>query len=271
MFTAQVYRIMIGCPGDIQEEVRIAIDVINHWTTIHAEQRRIVLLPVNWSSNSYPEHGAHPQKILNEQLSSRSDMLIAIFGSKLGTPTDTSMSGTIEEIEEHIKEGKPVMLFFRKFNDTTSITADDISRLESFKLSIKNKCLFKEYISQNEFEKTFSDAIELFLSDHWLEATMIAETHKNDTVLFSDAEIDVLRKWVDSDNNTASTTSVKDGKYFFLGNKTYMVQRGREEAYWNGFLERLQKEGFISYVRTNKQGSPVYELQMKAYEYFNKD
>ena len=80
MFLAKVYTIMIGCPGDIQEEIRIAQRVINHWTGIHAEQTGIVLLPINWDTHSYPEQGAHPQKILNRQLAEKSDMLIAIFG-----------------------------------------------------------------------------------------------------------------------------------------------------------------------------------------------
>lgn len=33
------------------------------------------------------------------------DMVIALFGSRLGTPTARATSGTIEEIEEMIKAG----------------------------------------------------------------------------------------------------------------------------------------------------------------------
>ena len=76
MFAANKYKIMIGCPGDIKEEIDIAMRVINRWTFLHAEQSGTVLLPIHWTTNSYPEHGAHPQALLNGQLASKSDLLI---------------------------------------------------------------------------------------------------------------------------------------------------------------------------------------------------
>ncbi len=65
MFPAQVYRIMIGCPGDVEDEVSIAQGVIRRWTGLHAEQSGVVLLPLHWSMDSYPAQGAHPQTLLN--------------------------------------------------------------------------------------------------------------------------------------------------------------------------------------------------------------
>lgn len=175
MFTADTYRIMIGCPGDIREEVHIAKEVINRWTNLHAEQNKVVLLPINWGTNSYPAQGAHPQKLLNKQIADKSDLLVGIFGARIGSPTDTSQSGTIEEIEEHIRKGKPVMLFFRKYNDATS---DELIKLESFKNSIRDQCLYREYNQVQDFESCFTDALELFLADRWLKKN---DTKTNDT------------------------------------------------------------------------------------------
>lgn len=166
MFTARVYRIMIGCPGDVRDEVEIAKSVINRWTIVHAEQSGAVLLPINWETNAYPKQGAHPQKILNKQLTDKSDMLIGIFGSRIGSPTDTSKSGTIEEIEEHIRNNKPVMLFFRRLNDISRTSAEELAQLEDFKNNIKNRGLYKEYDSEIDFERVFSNALELFLDDY---------------------------------------------------------------------------------------------------------
>lgn len=274
MFVANVYRIMIGCPGDILDEVNTVKDVINRWTYVHAEQNGTVLIPINWGTNSFPEHGSHPQKILHKQLTNKSDMLIGIFGGKIGSPTDTAQSGTIEEIEEHIKVGKPVMLFFRKYNDTTLVSAEELAQLDDFKKSIKDRCLYQEYNQAQDFEQCFTNALELFLADKWLRqtakqaSTTESSTHQ-DTILFSDEEIDRVRKWVESGNNSAFVVSVKDGPYYILGDNQYPVPRGREEAKWKDFFDRLQKMGFIRFVRVNKQGSPVYELQMRAYDYFD--
>lgn len=268
MFSAKVYRIMIGCPGDIQEEVKIAKTVINRWTSIHAEQRGMILLPINWDTNSYPEQGDHPQKILNRQLADKSDMLIAVFGSKVGSPTNTSASGTIEEIEHHIKAGKPVMLFFRKYNDITRISATELAKLEAFRSNIKDSGLYKEYNTESDFKEVFSNALELFLGDHWLDNTQ-STTREQETVEFSIEDIDVLKKWIASNNAEAQFVKYKGGTLFFIGDLQYDVTEVRELVRWNDFFNRLLTARFIEIARHNRHGDPVYQLCVRAYDYID--
>ena len=158
-------------------------------------------------------------------------MLIGIFGSRIGSPTDRAKSGTIEEIEEHIKAGKPVMLFFRRFNDISRASANDIGELEVFKNEMKRQGLYKEYDTANDFEKTLTDALELFLADHWLK-----------------------------DNG---------GTLFSFGDKQIDVTNGRELVRWKDFFSRLEDAGFIEIDRYNQQGNPVYQLRQAAYDYID--
>ena len=167
-FIARVYSIMIGAPSDIKEEVQIAKDVINEWNYVHTELHHKVLLPLHWSISAYPNSGKHPQKIINEQVVDKSDLLICIFGSKLGTPTDTDISGSVEEINEHLKAGKDVMIFFRKNLEIESL--DDMQQVEKllkFKESIKGNALFEEY-EKNSFKSILSQKLQLFLNNTWL-------------------------------------------------------------------------------------------------------
>ena len=159
---------MIGAPSDIKEEVQIAEDVINEWNYVHTELHHKVLLPLHWSISAYPNSGKHPQKIINEQVVDKSDLLICIFGSKLGTPTDTDISGSVEEINEHLKAGKDVMIFFRKNLEIESL--DDMQQVEKllkFKESIKGNALFEEY-EKNSFKSILSQKLQLFLNNTWL-------------------------------------------------------------------------------------------------------
>lgn len=159
---------MIGAPSDIKEEVQIAKDVINEWNYVHTELHHKVLLPLHWSISAYPNSGKHPQKIINEQVVDKSDLLICIFGSKLGTPTDTDISGSVEEINEHLKAGKDVMIFFRKNLEIESL--DDMQQVEKllkFKESIKGNALFEEY-EKNSFKSILSQKLQLFLKNTWL-------------------------------------------------------------------------------------------------------
>lgn len=264
MFTAQVYRIMIGCPGDVEDEVQVAQQVITRWTSLHAEQNGIVLLPVHWTTNSYPEQGAHPQAILNGQLVDKSDMLIGIFGSKIGSPTDKAKSGTIEEIEEHIKAGKPVMLFFRRFNDTSRTTSKDLAELEAFKGGMKSRGLYKEYNIAADFEKTITDALELFLADHWLKDAPKAQREK--TIEFSNTEIELLKNWVTSDNPDAHYVRYKGGTIYVIGREQVEVTDARELVKWKDFFTRLEKAGLIEVDRYNRQGNPIYQLRKPVYD-----
>ena len=159
---------MIGAPSDIKEEVQIAKDVVNEWNYVHTELHHKVLLPLHWSISAYPNSGKHPQKIINEQVVDKSDLLICIFGSKLGTPTDTDISGSVEEINEHLKAGKDVMIFFRKNLEIESL--DDMQQVEKllkFKESIKGNALFEEY-EKNSFKSILSQKLQLFLNNTWL-------------------------------------------------------------------------------------------------------
>lgn len=267
MFAANTYKIMIGCPGDIKEEIDMAMKVINHWTILHAEQHSTVLLPIHWATSSYPEHGAHPQTLLNGQLASKSDMLIGIFGAKVGTPTDKAQSGTIEEIEEHVKSGKPVMLFFRKQNDT-STPASEIEKLQTFKSSVKDQCLYREYDSPSTFEATFTDALELFLANNWLSEPKPKGVSQG-SIELSDEEIDVLRSWVASDEPDAHAARYMGGTMFVLGSLSYDVTDGRELVQWQEFFNKLERAGFIEQYRKNRQGNPVYQLRTPAYNYID--
>lgn len=268
MFAANTYKIMIGCPGDIKEEIDMAMRVINRWTTLHAEQHSTVLLPIHWTTNSYPAHGAHPQTLLNGQLVSKSDMLVGIFGARVGTATDKSQSGTIEEIEEHIKAGKPVMLFFRRQNDITNTLASEIEKLQAFKSSIKTRDFYREYDSPFTFEATFTDALELFLANNWLSEPKPKDVSQG-SIKLSDEEIEVLESWVASGEPDAHSANYKGGTVFVLGSLSYDVTEGLELVQWREFFNKLERAGFIEQYRTNRQGEPVYQLRTPAYDYID--
>lgn len=161
---------MIGSPSDIKDEIQISKDVINRWNTINSEKNKCVLLPLHWSDNAYPVAGQHPQKSIDKILVEKSDLLICIFGSRLGSPTDTHKSGSIEEIEEHIKAGKDVMIFFKGKGKTpnTNQEIQQMQKLLDYKNSIKDKVLLYDYGDENNFESVIREKLELYVNDNWL-------------------------------------------------------------------------------------------------------
>lgn len=151
-FDATACNVMIASPSDVQVERNIARDVIHEWNAVNASTRRIVLLPVSWETHSTPLMGDHPQSIINWQVLKNSDLLIAAFWTRLGTPTQNSASGTVEEIEEHVSAGKPAMIYFSSAPVAMdSVDQDQYAALTKFKNDCKARGLFDSYESTVEF------------------------------------------------------------------------------------------------------------------------
>lgn len=271
MFEARVFRIMIGCPSDIKEEVNIARKVIFEWSNLYAESTEIVLLPLHWSFNSYPAQGEHPQKIINQQLVEKSDLLICIFNSTLGTPTTSEESGTIEEIIEHVKTGKQVMVFFKTKVDITNIQPEELKRLKHFKETISKSVLWQEYDDENSFENIVQNKLQLFINNNWLRKNLTSNRKDMTHQIFSEEEIERLKKWTNADSPEFYRVDFSDGSAIFgLGAENqYQINPGRDMAKWNSFMDRLLKNEFIKISKYDKQGHPKYELQLKAYEYID--
>lgn len=268
MYPANVYKIMIGSPSDIKEEITIAREVLNNWNNLNSEKNRIVLLPIHWSISSYPAVGKHPQKLLNEQLVEKSDLMICIFGTRLGSPTDTEISGTVEEIKEHRKAGKDVMVFFKNsVDDISSVDPQQLQKIKDFKESIKNDVLWQEFSDAKDFEKKLSDSLQLFINSNWLKDSIDNKKGHSEEIVFSDDEKQILLSWINSRNTNCFQIRTKDGRIYFVGDNEYQFKDGRELAEFEDFLNRLQEAGFIEIDKYNRQGDPVYKPKKAAYDY----
>lgn len=166
-YSAQVFNIMIASPSDVTDERNIAREVINEWNNINSETRGIVLLPLSWETHSSPEQGSHPQKIINSQVLGKSDLLIGIFKSRIGSPTENYSSGTIEEIKEHEKSGKLAMLYFST-QDIPRIDhdANQLEQLDLFKTTCQLAGLYTEYCSLDDFRRKLTSHLQLKVNDH---------------------------------------------------------------------------------------------------------
>lgn len=181
MYEAKVYNIMIAAPADIKDEIEITKKVLYEWNTIYSDKEKIVLMPKHWADSTYPEIGIRPQTAINKQIVEDSDLLISIFGAKLGTPTGESQSGSIEEIEEHKKAGKNVMVFFKKSGSFDDVDPEQLKRLQEYKKKNKDNLFWTEYDNPGEFKGILYQKLQLFLNKNWLKA--------DSEVILSDEEV----------------------------------------------------------------------------------
>jgi hypothetical protein len=156
-YLATVLNVMIASPSDVVQERKAIRDVIAEWDTVHAHDRKTVLMPVGWETHSVPDMGDRPQAIINKQILKDADLLIAVFWTRIGSPTGASPSGTIEKIEEHLKAGKPAMIYFSSVPvRADSIEENQYGAVREFKQSIKDRGLYEGYDDPAEFRAKFS-------------------------------------------------------------------------------------------------------------------
>lgn len=133
-FQAEVLRVLIASPSDVHIERNEIESAIFEWNVRFAEELQVVLLPGRWENDVVPAYGeSDPQQIINEQLVSKCDILVGVFWTKLGTPTTSHASGTLEEINIFIEQGKEVMLYFVDRDIPRHTNFDEVKKVDEFK------------------------------------------------------------------------------------------------------------------------------------------
>lgn len=106
---------------------------------------------------------------------SRTDGVIALFWTKFGTPTEEYGSGTEEEIEKSILQGKNVMLYFsNKSINPHKIDYQQYIRVIEFKKRYSG--LFAEYNTLDDFRQILIRHI-LDLMSKLIEKEAISSQH----------------------------------------------------------------------------------------------
>ncbi len=108
------YKCLLISPGDVEDERAALTELAINWNAQIGQALNAKVDLVKWESHSAPEMGGEAQSILNKQLVDNCDFGIAIFWSRLGTPTENYDSGSVEELRKLIDRGARVLIYFSK-------------------------------------------------------------------------------------------------------------------------------------------------------------
>lgn len=142
---SEVYRVLIASPSDLTEERQAATEAVNDWNAQHAVAESVVLLPVKWETHAIPQSGIRPQAAINGQLVQPCDILIGMFWTKIGSNTGIAESGSVEEIDLFVAEGKPTLLYF----SARPINPDKIDLKQQGKLRTFKAATYKKALTGN--------------------------------------------------------------------------------------------------------------------------
>lgn len=159
-FHATVIQVLIASPGDTQQERSTILAETSRWNGRHARGRGFVLSPWLYELHSTPVLGDRPQAIINAQGVHKSDVVVAVFGARLGTDTGVDVSGTSEEINNALDMGIPVHVFFKNSELPNDVDVDQLTKLREFRGDLQGKGLYAEYKDANDLARQVIEALE---------------------------------------------------------------------------------------------------------------
>jgi hypothetical protein len=172
--------IMLAAPSDVTDELRVIHEVIAEWNSLHSRQLGAVAMPLHWSTDSTPALGKPPQQVINDDLLPLSDILIAVFWTRLGSPTSEFVSGTVEEIERHVEAGKPVVVLFsdRQLAPSQMETVQ-YEELRAFRQNLRQRGLYDTFADGREFESKVRRHVTRSMQSLLSEAPMASNSASN--------------------------------------------------------------------------------------------
>jgi hypothetical protein len=281
-YNATLFNVMIASPGDVAVERQLARDIIHEWNAIHSISRGIALMPIGWETHSHPSMEDRAQGVLNNQILREADLLVAIFWTRIGTPTGETVSGSVEEIERHLRVGKPAMIYFSDAPvRMDSVDEAQYKALKEFKQQIKSRGLFEVYDTPSNFADKFRRQLASKInSDQFFRPPAHAggEIEPNEGALMDQVLNEATQK-IPAMSEEAKTLLVEASldrsgqilRLHFIGgiavqtNGKQFVQDNnpRSRAAWEGALEELAN---LDLVRTLGDKGEIYQLTREGYD-----
>ena len=192
---------MISGPGDTSSEVQIVREEIAAWNSKHSVTQGVVFIPKHFSTNTVPiyRRGSDGQAVINEQVTNDSDIVVALFKHRLGTPTPrNSKSGTVEEADIKEADGTVHVYFWGGDVPQEVARGDEWKRLEAFRdeFHANERGLYASYESHDDLREQVERAL-------WDDARSIAATVPAGTA-------SVERAVEEPVNLPAATTATRD-------------------------------------------------------------
>lgn len=152
----QLFRVFVGAPSDVTEELTIIRGRIEEWNRDHGPTTRARVEFTHWRTHSYPAVEGRPQQTLNKQVVDKADIIVAIFRDRLGSPTGKAASGTVEEIQRGVRQRKAVMVYFGNIQTPGARPRrDEAERVEQFRKQLGAAALYHTHTDLQSFESAF--------------------------------------------------------------------------------------------------------------------
>jgi len=133
----------------------------------------LVLLPIKWETHSTPQLGVPAHTVINRQLLDDADIVIGIFGPRIGIPTEEYIGGTVDEIKKHVAAGKAAKVYFSEVPIVQKrVDPNQYGLVQRFREELNGSGLSATYQSMQQFRDDFEHHLALEMNHpryRWLD------------------------------------------------------------------------------------------------------
>lgn len=155
-----VLSVFVASPSDVSEERKALESIAYELNKTWSNNLNLRLELIKWETDSFPGFGDYSQDVINKQINDEYDVFIAIFWSKIGSPTKVSESGTLEELEraynKYQKDAHSIdlMVYFKdQAIPPSKIDSEQLKKIQELKLKLGTQgALYWTFESIENFE-----------------------------------------------------------------------------------------------------------------------
>lgn len=163
-------KVLISAPGDQLKQVEAtkrALESLSKILSPHGHSLRTTY----WKTNVSTGSAERAQDVINSQITD-CDVMVAILGDRIGTPTGEFASGTVEEIELFLSRRHDnqvrfdVHVFFNRSHvDPFSVDVDQLRNVQNFRRSLNTKGVnFGEFASLEDLSEMVQLGVSTFIA-----------------------------------------------------------------------------------------------------------
>jgi len=278
---ATVLYVMLSSPSDVRNKgaVDFIKQAIGNWNTLYTENEKVALVALDWK-DAYPSMETTGQKIINAQILERCDILLALFWSQIGTPTENYVSGSVEELETHVKAGKPAMVYFIKEDIPLDSNTEQLEKLKKFKEQCQKSGLYRELDRIDEsMKKAIMDDIYKYISEQNFKDNFVPKLESEASAkiqplrlrpsLSKEAqEMLLLAAMSENDGLIIRARYIDGSQQFQVAGQVFGSESRREFALYDAARDELLHGGLID--ASDDHHGNVAELTRAGWEYAGK-
>ncbi len=140
------FHCLLISPSDVEAERDAITKLVESWNAQIGKNLNVNIDLTKWKTHSTPDMSKSPQDVLNRQIVDDCDLGIAIFWSKVGSPTKGYISGSVEEIERLLKNDKRVLVYFcERPVPQNFLKNNQFNKLQQLRRDFAERGLFNTY------------------------------------------------------------------------------------------------------------------------------